>query len=149
MSNLVFLLATLIPILSYAVEKSDPFFLAVTGRVCDSAGKCQRYNGDSGNFQIDMTSTGQKSTGEMKITCEIEGVTVTNSFNLNVRNFNGEPQTEIYIEIKNSVNNLSATGVSVVAKTLGDLNMISPSGAVFEANNYKITPELVVGPSVK
>ncbi len=144
-----FILAILLSSNSFAAERSDPFFLMVTGRVCDSAGACQRYNGGSGNYQIDLTTNAQGKSGEMKITYEIEGVSVTNSLNLYVREFNGESQTELYIEIQNSTDSSSASGVSVLAKSLRELNMISPNGVAFEANGYTITPELVIGPYVQ
>ncbi|MCB0412485.1 MAG: hypothetical protein KDD22_08165 [Bdellovibrionales bacterium] len=145
----IFLILTLSTVAS-ANEKSEPFFLAITGRVCDEAGKCLRYHGDSGNFQIDLNDGDSKGkNGDMTISYEIEGVTVTNSFNLSVRDFNGSPQTELYIEIKNSTDVSSATGLSVITRSLTELNYFSQNGVAFEANGYKIIPELIVSPAVK
>lgn len=142
----ILVLGILLTFSAYAADQSEPIFLQVTGRVCEQTGKCQRYNGDSGNFQVELSKNQNGLSGEMTLSYEIEGVMITNSVFVSKYEFNGKLQTEVYLEIKNSLSDLSKTGVSVVVNSLSQLNWLSPTGAVFEVNGKKVIPELVLGP---
>lgn len=134
---------------AYASELSDPFFIAITGKVCEQNGQCQRYNGESGNYQVELQKTADGLSGAITITYEIEGITVNNLIQVSKYKFHGKLQTEMYIELKNSMSDLSKIGISVLVDSLLQLNWMSPTGVTFQANGKKIIPELVIGPVVK
>ena len=124
---------------TFASENSDPFFLTITGRVCDQNGQCSRYNGDSGNFVIVLND----NTGTMEMVYEIEGVTVTNRVHLDVRT----DETEVYIEIENGNDPLSNVGSSTLVPSLSELYWSSLFGAPFQSGDLTIYPGLVIGPA--
>ncbi len=73
----VLAIAALLSCSVYAADQSDPFYLAITGQVCEQIGKCQRYNGAAGNFQVGLKKDQAGNSGGMTISYEIEGVTIT------------------------------------------------------------------------
>jgi hypothetical protein len=130
-------------------KKSEFFFLSMTARVCDSLGKCKRYDGDAGNYQIELENKNGEMVGTSIFSYVTNGVTVTNSITVYERVFQSEPRVELYAEIKNSTSDFSTIGTSIVSPKLSQLNWINPSGVPFEINGTRIYPELVIGPAME
>ncbi len=145
-----FLLSILFASTAFAGEKSPPFFMAVTGRVCDANAKCERFLGDSGNYQVDLTTLENgDTTGALEVSYEIEGVRVTHTVHLSSYLNSGKVDREIFIEIKNSKNKLSAMNVTLKVDSFEQIPWLSPSGAAFTSKRKTIYPEIVIGPLVR
>jgi hypothetical protein len=141
------LLLSIVTSTAFAAEMSAPFFIAVTGRVCDSQNKCQRYNGDRGNVQVELHNASGGSSGTFEISYEIEGVKVVNKISLSTYEFNGELQTEVYVQISNSTSKLSTSGVSLKITSVEQMPWFSPDGSGFLANGKTVFPEIAIGPA--
>ncbi len=122
------------------IKNSEPFFMAITGRVCSVNGKCERYSGDSGNFTVNLTD----GKGRLEFTYEIEGVKVTNTVSLSYRS----EEIELYIELENDSTSLSKSSSSILVPSIEKFYWSNTSGVGFKIGDVTVYPEVVVGPAV-
>jgi hypothetical protein len=128
---------------------SDPFSLAIVGRVCVK-GNCENYS-QFFTVQAELNENPNKPgsyTGEAEFSYQIEGIKLVSAVSVSELKFQGNQQINLFLRTTEEGASTDFGSSEVIVKKMSDLNSIAQYSTPLIRTDLRIEPIILIGPSL-